>query len=88
MHSLLSLDSQKRNNIHLFDDNTLLTSAGTNVILLDQRTCVLRFIPTPVTGGIGAIAASADRRQAVTAYSTFNVSDTLDSAYATSTWHS
>lgn len=62
MQGLLSLDSQKRNNIHLIDDHTLLTSAGTNVILLDLTTCVPQYIPTPVTEGVGALAASADHR--------------------------
>ena len=62
MQGLLSIDSQKRNNIHLIDDHTLLTSAGTNVILLDLTTCVLQYISTPVAEGVGALAASADHR--------------------------
>ena len=62
MQDLLSLDSQKRNNIQLVDDHTLLTSAGTNVILLDLTTCVPQYISTPVAEGVGALAASADHR--------------------------
>lgn len=62
MQALLSLDSQKRNNIHIFDDNTVLTSAGTHVILLDLRTCIPQYITTPVASGIGALAASTDSR--------------------------
>ena len=62
MQALLSLDSQKRNNIHLLDSNTVLTSAGTSIILLDLTTCRSQYIPIPVSGGIGVIAASADSR--------------------------
>lgn len=62
MRGLLSLDSQKRNNIHLLDDHTLITSSGINVLLLDINTCVPTSIPTPVTGGVGALAVSADLR--------------------------
>ncbi|KAL0027158.1 hypothetical protein WJX79_011044 [Trebouxia sp. C0005] len=65
MQGLLSLDSQKRNNIHLVDDHTLLTSAGTDVILLDLTTCVPQYICTPVAEGVGALAASADHRNFV-----------------------
>ena len=62
MQGLLSLDSQKRNNLHLLDDHTLLTSAGTDVIMLDITTCVPQYISTPVTGGVGALAVSSDHR--------------------------
>lgn len=62
MQALLSLDSQKSNNIHLLDNNIVLTSAGTNVILLDISTCKPQYLPIPVSGGVGALAASADSR--------------------------
>lgn len=62
MQALLSLDSQKRNNIHLLDSNIVLTSAGTNVILLDILTCRPQYLPIPVSGGVGALAASTDSR--------------------------
>ena len=62
MQAMLSLDSQKHNNIHLLDSNTVLTSAGTNIILLDLTTCKPQYIPIPVSGGIGAMAASDDSR--------------------------
>lgn len=62
MQALLSFDSQKRNNIHLLDTNIVLTSAGTNVILLDTTTCKPQYLPIPVSGGIGALAASDDHR--------------------------
>ncbi|KAL3160144.1 hypothetical protein ABBQ32_010913 [Trebouxia sp. C0010 RCD-2024] len=65
MQALLSLDSQKRNNIHLLDSNIVLTSAGTNVILLDILTCRPQYLPIPVSGGVGALAASTDSRHFV-----------------------
>lgn len=68
MQGLLSLDSQKRNNIHPLGTSKVLTSAGTNVIVLDLTTSLPEYIATPIQGGIGALTASADGRYAPNAY--------------------
>ena len=64
MQALLSFDTQKRNNIHHLGNSKVLTAAGTHVIILDLTTSLLEYIPTPVQGGIGALAASSDGRYA------------------------
>ena len=64
MRVMLSLDSQKRNNVHPLGTSKVLTSAGTNVIVLDLTTSLPEYIAVPVQGGIGAVTASADGRYA------------------------
>ena len=68
MQALLSFDTQKRNNIHHLGNSKVLTAAGTHVIVLDLTTSLLEYIPTPVKGGIGALAASSDGRYAAASY--------------------
>lgn len=62
VQALLSLDSQKRNNICQLGSNKMLTSAGTSVMLFDLTTRLAEYLDVPVQGGIGALAATADGR--------------------------
>ncbi|KAK9811670.1 hypothetical protein WJX72_008037 [[Myrmecia] bisecta] len=62
LRSMLSFDSQKRNNLHVLDSNTLLLSAGCSVVLLDLQTRQQHYFRGRDGGGIGAIAVHPSRQ--------------------------
>jgi hypothetical protein len=62
LRNILSMESTKRNNLFLMDKNTLLTSAGNNVVLLDIETGEAKYMAGLDGGGIGAVCPHPDRK--------------------------
>lgn len=57
LENILGFESHKHNNIHQMESNTLLTSAGNMVVLLDLTTGEQKYLPGLDGGGIGAVCA-------------------------------
>jgi hypothetical protein len=62
MQHILSLAANKRSNLHLLEDGTLVMAAGCAVLLLHIPTMQQQFLPGRDGGGVAAVAVHPNRQ--------------------------